>query len=278
MIQKLQKQKHRLSVSEKENEWEVQVGKMNYAFEKQTGILKSVKKGNDVLPFFDGPFSVTGFDSLVMTSLKESKNKVYIQAFSEDSSFNFRWTIESSGILHLAYSHLPEGFYGAKSLPFDGISFSLEEKAVESMLWVGDGPYRVWRNRMRGPYFGTHINTYNNTITGYTGSSYNYPEFKGFYSNFYMGKINLKEHHSITIFCHSPNLFLRMFTPEESPDVRDNMKMNFPVGDISFLTTILPIGTKFKKPGQMGPQSQPETYYNFRNRPTKVELSFHFEE
>ena len=47
------------------------------------------------------------------------------------------------------------------------------------MEWVGDGPYRVWKNRREGVTFGVHSKNYNNTVTG---QSWNYPEFKGYHS------------------------------------------------------------------------------------------------
>ncbi len=277
-LQVLRENQVELSVIESAEAWEVQAGKLTYIFDKTSGILQEVRKQGTALPFGEGPISVSEHDAIVSVDMQKTDTEVSIHAFSKDSAFQYQWTVDASGILQLAYSHLPKGFYGAKSLPFDGISFSLEEEDVKGMKWVGDGPYRVWRNRMKGPHFGHHKNDYNNTITGFTGSTFKYPEFKGFYSQFYAAEIELASSPSVHILCHTPNIFLRMLTPEESPDVRDNMKMSFPVGDLSFLTTILPIGTKFKKPGQMGPQSQPETYYNFRNRPTTVELSFYFEE
>ncbi|MEM8900191.1 MAG: glycoside hydrolase family 2 TIM barrel-domain containing protein [Bacteroidota bacterium] len=277
-LQALRENQVALSVIENAEAWEVQAGKLTYSFDKNSGILQEVRKLGTALPFGEGPISVSEHDTIASVNMQKTNTEVRIQAFSKDSAFQYQWTVDNNGILHLAYSHLPEGFYGAKSLPFDGISFSLEEETVKGMKWVGDGPFRVWRNRMKGPHFGAHRNEYNNTITGFTGSTYSYPEFKGFYSQFYAAELELASSPSVHIFCHTPDIFLRMLTPEESPDVRENMKMSFPVGDISFLTTILPIGTKFKKPGQMGPQSQPETYYNFRNLPTEVELSFYFEE
>ena len=48
---------------------------------------------------------------------------------------------------------------------------------------MGDGPYRVWKNRMKGTQFGIWTKEYNNTETG--ESPWIYPEFKGYYSNLY---------------------------------------------------------------------------------------------
>jgi len=40
------------------------------------------------------------------------------------------------------------------------------EKNVASMKWLGDDPYRVYKNRMKGVDFGIWEKAYNNTITG----------------------------------------------------------------------------------------------------------------
>jgi len=52
------------------------------------------------------------------------------------------------------------------------------------------------------------------------------------------------------------NLFLRLFTPRNGRDPR-TAAAAFPSGDISFLDGIAPIGNKFHKAGDTGPQGEP---------------------
>lgn len=52
----------------------------------------------------------------------------------------------------------------------------LSEELVLSKRWVGDGPYRVWQNRLHGPQLGVWENEYNDPVPG---ESFVYPEFKG---------------------------------------------------------------------------------------------------
>ncbi|MEM6766213.1 MAG: glycoside hydrolase family 2 TIM barrel-domain containing protein [Bacteroidota bacterium] len=269
---------HELSKTETDTSWVIRAGKVTYTFSKKSGLLLTIRKGNKYLPFHKGPVALQHHKEIEIVSCKKEEEGYRIYASAAGGRFLFEWTVSPSGVLHLFFTNLQGTNYGLKKLPYDGLSFSLSEEEVTGMKWIGDGPYRVWRNRMRGPSFGIHGNTYNNTITGYTGSTYQYPEFKGFYANFYGANISLKNGQTFTILCHTSDYFLRMFTPEESPDVRSSMKMDFPPGDISFMRSILPIGTKFKNAEQLGPQSQANTLYNFRNFSTTVALSFYFGE
>ena len=58
------------------------------------------------------------------------------------------------------------------------------------MKWLGRGPYRVWKNRLKGQQFGVWHKRYNNTITG---ASWDYPEFKGYHADLYWVVIENKE-------------------------------------------------------------------------------------
>jgi hypothetical protein len=54
----------------------------------------------------------------------------------------------------------------------------------------------------------------------------------------------------------SDNMFLHLFTPDKPVNRNnDNTSGIFPAGQISFLSAITPIGTKFHKASEMGPQS-----------------------
>ena len=61
------------------------------------------------------------------------------------------------------------------------------------MSWLGGGPYRVWKNRLRGANMGVWEKAYNNTITGESFENLIYPEFKGYHSNLYWATIQNKE-------------------------------------------------------------------------------------
>ena len=108
---------------------------------------------------------------------------------------------------------------------------------------------------------------------------YDYPEFKGFFSSLYWARLINHDQSDITVFCHTPYTFLRMFTPETPEGVRERWgtdELVYPEGDLSFMNAIPPIGTMFKNVEDLGPQSQPETVYGWDSEPVLMKLTFDF--
>jgi hypothetical protein len=142
---------------------------------------------------------------------------------------------------------------------------------------MANGPYHVWKNRLKGSRFGIFNKKYNNTITG---QSWDYPEFKGYYSNFYAVEIQTSEV-PITVVSATSDLFLHLFTPEAAKyslrGVAGNVNPSFPDGSISFLNGISAIGTKFSNPDAEGPQGQKNVYV-INSAPLKGTLYFRFGE
>lgn len=95
---------------------------------------------------------------------------------------------------------------------------------------------------MKGVSFNLWEKEYNNTVTG---ESWEYPEFKGFYSNFYAADLTTDEG-VIRIVAASEDLFLHLFTPENPVNRNNDHTLGkFPDGQISILHAISPVGTKF---------------------------------
>ena len=134
-----------------------------------------------------------------------------------------------------------------------GVTFDFPEQEVRQVQWLGNGPYRVWKNREKGVLFGLWTKDYNNTVTG---ESWTYPEFKGFHSNLYAARINT-DSGILTLLTETEDLYLHLLTPD-LPQGRnnDNTLGVFPSGQISVLNAISAVGTKFYKAEQMGPQGQ----------------------
>jgi hypothetical protein len=70
-----------------------------------------------------------------------------------------------------------------------------------------------------------------------------------------------------------------LFTPDEAPDPA-RTKVEHPPGDLSFMLGIPAIGTKFKDPEQLGPQSREYYYMNRRVKDgaLNIWLTFDFRE
>ena len=237
-----------------------------------------------MIPFNNGPIILAQHDSVISVAIKSLENSIEITTIfelkdksptwashKELSSDIIKWTIHSNGLLDLAVD------FKAKRVikGYKGISFSFPESEVSGMKWLGDGPYRVWRNRMKGTQFKVWENDYNNTITGET--EYVYPEFKGFFSSLYWVKVKGKNDNGFTVYCNSEYTFLRMLTPENpSEDPNKRVSIEYPEGDISFVKNIPGIGTKFQKPDTMGPQGNSENYFGNSDEPIQIALTFEF--
>jgi len=257
---------------------------INYTFSEQTGILSQVKKGDKIIPLGNGPLIFDHKDKIVSIDITQQEGVVELTtvfemtdkspswaAHKEYSSDKIKWTVHPSGLLDL---HVE--IKGKKAVKgYKGITFSFPESEVSGMKWLGDGPYRVWRNRMKGSRFQVWENDYNNTVTGESG--FVYPEFKGFFSSLYWVKVKGKNQNGFTVYCHSENTFLRMLTPQQpKEDPNHRVSVDFPAGDISFVKNIPAIGTKFQTGETMGPQGNLENYFGNDDEPIVIALTFEF--
>ncbi len=128
---------------------------------------------------------------------------------------------------------------------------------------------------MKGVEFNVWKKDHNPSITGHSG--FEYPEFKGYYSNLYWTRITDPQDRHFTIYSHTQDLFLRLFTPEEAPQPAKTA-VDHPQGEFSFMLGIPAIGTKFKDADELGPQSGK---YHYTKRRVKdgalqIELTFDF--
>lgn len=237
---------------------------------KANGNLVEAKNGNGVIPLSNGP--ILTYDEPPLTSFRhyEQDGLYIVEAKYRDDQKQLKWTFHPDGLLDLDVFYVPP-----RSSVYPGITFSFPEEQAAGMEWLGDGPYRVWKNRLKGTTFGVWQKDYNNTITGYGKPVY--PEFKGYHANLYWADVRTVDQPGFKVYCHSEHIFLRMLTPEEREDKR-SAAMQFPAGDISFLHGIPAIGTKFKEAGELGPQSQPYTFTKnrFSRGGLTMKLTFDF--
>ena len=258
----------KVGFSEKDSLLTISSGKTIISFDKRTGLLKNILNDSKSVSFRNGP-RFTGFKPSLVEVKHFLVDSSYVIEVLYDSSRYTRWTMLKGGWLRLDYDYNTSG-----SVDYAGITFSYPENLVTGAKLMANGPYHVWKNRMKGTQFGIFDKTYNNTITGQT---WNYPEFKGYYSNFYAVEIATREM-PITILSATNDLFLHMFTPQAPSvlgGVRGTVYPSFPDGDISILHGISAIGTKFSKAEEEGTQSRKNVY---RNESLKGTLYFRFGE
>ena len=164
---------------------------------------------------------------------------------------NANWTILDSGWLKLEYSVDPAAQLAASNAV--GVAFDYPEEKILGKTWLGDGPYRVWRNRLKGQTLSVWQTPCNATITGY--KDWIYPEFAGYFANVRWMKLATTEG-SLTIMLPDENTFMRVGTPQfPPPKVAGKTLVKMPPGVLAVVRDIPPIATKFHTAAQLGPQS-----------------------
>ena len=252
----------------------VNVKDVRLVFNEVDGMLTSVTNKKGAIPFNNGPIVQEAANNFKgIKKHWEGNNYIIESTFDRKESYNtLKWTIWPSGWIQLEVQYFP----GAYFTNFAGINFSFPESEIKSVTYMGNGPYRVWKNRMKGGQFGVWNKTYNTTETG--ESPWIYPEFKGYYANFYGGYFFTKNNR-FTVVSETEYLFLRLFTPAWKTDQWHNYEPLFPSGDISFMQGIPSIGTKNQRNETTGPMGFKNIYYDYekeRSRALKMVVWFNF--
>jgi hypothetical protein len=217
--------------------------------------------------FANGPVLVGG--NAVVKEIKHYKEgSEDVVEVNYSGNLNYvKWKMFGSGWLQLEYEYELKGDF-----LFTGVSFTYPENYVLGARWLGDGPYRVWKNRLQGTNINVWQNAYNNTQTG--AAPWIYPEFKGYFGEIAWIELNTVEG-KVLVASPEPDLYVRLFDfyglsgAKPFPDL--------PPGSISFLDCIPPMGTKLavnisSNTAVLGPQSE----WNHINRTFKRTLYFYF--
>ncbi|OON66491.1 glycoside hydrolase family 2 protein [Hymenobacter sp. CRA2] len=264
----LQDKQAAVEATETDSTLTLKAGGISVSWNKQNGRLTGLKGNNgDRLSFGGGPVLVSG--SAAFTGLKrhtEPDGEVIEAAYSGDLKA-VRWKMYGSGWLQLDYEYTATG-----DLPFAGLSFSYPENYVLGAKWLGKGPYRVWKNRLQGVTLNVWENAYNNTQTG--AAPWIYPEFKGYFADLSWLEMNTVEG-KFLVASPDPGLYVRLFDFYGLSGVKPFPAL--PVGNLSFLDAIPPLGTKLAlnidaDTKNLGPQSE----LNYLSGTRKRTLYFFF--
>lgn len=239
-----------LQLVDNDSSYRVSVCALTIDFDKRTGTLNHVERNGVHIPLSNGPYIIGRTTPVKEVVCKKEQDTVRLSVLYENDN-RFSWWVTTDGLLHLEVNYKPEN-----NNRFSGVSFDFPESEVAGMQWLGNGPYRVYKNRMKGASFGLWEKAYNNTVTG--ESAYVYPEFKGYHAEMYWAEIKGRKSNGFTVYVLSDDIFLRMFTPQP-PALPAKTVMEYPPGDLSFLHSINAIGTKFDT--QQGPQAALTQFY-----------------
>lgn len=264
-------------LSENEENLTVIAGNNTFTFSKKDGELKGVKAGDKSISFGNGPRFVAARRSdrsldqfynhddeqakakdrtytefkdaakFISFETKTEGNAVIIKANYKLGNLDWaQWTIESNGQISLDYSY---NFSAVVDLI--GIKFDYPEDKMQHKRWLGNGPYRVWQNRLHGTTYDIWENDYNDPIPGET---FTYPEFKGYFAN--VSWMNFKTSEGeISLTNETPDSYVGVYQPR---DGRDRLLYTLPESGISILNVIPPVRNKVNATDLIGPSSQPK--------------------
>ena len=221
---------------------------IRYDFNLQDGNLQGILVDGKPLSLSGGA-KVLGVESEIK-NVSYQKDDSGVNLVVEYNSYPHRleWTILNNGLLKLQANPIQTA---VRNMDFIGIGFNYPEHFCVGLKWLGDGPYRVWKNRKEGVHYGIWEKQYNNTITGESFNDLIYPEFKGYHANVVWCELQTTEG-NFRVYSEYPNLYMHLFTPQTPKNVTGGTMPIFPETDLSFLYDIPAIGTKFKSSQDLG--------------------------
>jgi hypothetical protein len=225
----------------------VTAGKASYTFNRATGQLAQVKAGGAAFSLRNGPALSVGNATLTGFSGAQDGNDYVITCTYSGNLQQVIWRVMGNGWLGLTYRYSLSGSYA-----FAGVDFDYPEAQVQGVEWVGRGPHRVWKNRMKGPWLDLWRRDRNDAVTG---QRWDYPEFKGYFANVAWARLRTSEG-PISFVVDADDIFLRLYTPGSGAG-SSGATAPFPAHDLSFMHAIPPIGDKFQAAASTGPQGQP---------------------
>jgi len=233
--------------AERDDCLELKAGRTTLNISKTTGLLAGVGHNRSHLSLANGPRIASGSARLKTVQLTGTRGAQTITAEFEGDLEQVRWQMLAGDWIACSYTYKAAG-----PQDFFGVLFDYPENLVRSKTWLGDGPYRVWKNRLRGTTFNTWRTSYNRTTTGW--SDWIYPEFKGFFANVRWLRLNTTEGHLVAVPA-SERQFIEVFAPDLPPkDLQMKTGLSLPPSGLGFMDGIPAIGSKFSSAKDSGPQ------------------------
>lgn len=218
-----------------------------YQFDAVSGRLSKVMVGGKPIAFSNGPRRVGADEVATLPSVSHemlADGSLKIGAMAGAAFKSFAWMVHPDGALDLEYVYQID-----QSSHFHGITFDMPQDGMESFDWDGQGPERVWANRMRGTRFGSFTKKFH---LPRPGVDYEAPPSAGYYAGVDRFSVMLRSG-GVEVEPGADNGFIRIGTNQEG----EKITTWWPEGDFSVLHAIPPIGNKFDTPDRLGPQSQP---------------------
>jgi Glycosyl hydrolases family 2, TIM barrel domain/Glycosyl hydrolases family 2, sugar binding domain/Glycosyl hydrolases family 2/Beta galactosidase small chain len=218
----------------------IHTGDLTATFSKQTGWLLGVQRGEQFFSLTNGPRPAVGSAPLKEIHFDDDGPDAFVSAKYDGALKSVLWRVYNNGWIQCSYDYHAEG-----TNDFLGVIFDYPENLVKSKRWLGDGPYRVWKNRLEGEKFGLWQNDYNNTITGWR--DWIYPEFKGCFAGVRWLQLDTDEG-EISVVNVSGVPFFQVLTPEFPPaKLAGYTAPPLPICGLGLLDAIPAMGSKFQR-------------------------------
>jgi hypothetical protein len=237
----------------------VRTGGDEYRFNRSDGRLAGLRRGGRSVSLANGPRflafkrkardfeDVAGSSRLTRLAAHADGADMIVEADYDGALRQVRWRISPGGAARLEYSY---AFDGEADLL--GVEFDYPEADMQSIRWLGWGPYHVWQNRLPGTRLDVWQNAYNDSTPG---ESWVYPEFKGYFRDWQWAAFATTEG-TLTVENGTDGGFLGVYRPN---DGRDRPVLHLPATGLAFLDVIPAMGSKFTLPEVIGPESQTRT-------------------
>lgn len=240
----------------------VRSGERTLEFDKRTGLLAKVSGS----PFANGPRVIIGktgpakdsetTGSAMRVTGRAEGDTVVIRAVGDGPMKEIRWTISPGARVKLDYRYRCDA-----ECHLAGVHFDLPQDRMKSVRFLGEGPFRVWKNRMKG----TRLDVWENEFkTGLPGEQWLYPEFKGYFADWEWATLATTEGR-VTLATADAGTFLGLYRPDEGKSPM-SAKCSAPESGIAILDAIPAMGNKFGSPANLGPQSLPNPAPGERSR------------
>ena len=252
------------------NQLLVKSANRQYTFSKKTGMLMAVSVDGKKLSFSNGPRFVAAKrsdrsdDGFYNHDDKQAeKKKTQYTEYADQGAFaGFTFSdstlvanYQHGSLEKVTWRFLQDGgaymdvdYYFNGVVDLLGVCFDYPEQMMKRKTWVGKGPYRVWQNRLEGPQYGLWSNDYNDPIPGET---FEYPEFKGYFSKVSWMKLDTTEGQ---LGIEGIDLKVGVYTPR---DGRDHILYTLPETGLSILKAIPAVRNKVNTTDLNGPSAQP---------------------
>ncbi len=234
----------------------VSVGRNAAHFDRATGQLTGLERDGRRLSLsgphlvgyrrVDRSFVPAGLNAgnLTRFEAKNDGDAVIVSADYDGALRELRWTISPDGDVRLDYE-----FPGPGAVDILGIDFDYPEEKMKSKEWLGNGPYRVWQNRLKGVSLARWDTAYNDPIPGV---SWDYPEFKGWFSGWQWMTFTTTEGR-FAFVNDGGQPYVGVYSPR---DGKNNPVLVVPQLGLGVYQAITGIGTKNSQPSNLGPQGE----------------------